>query len=93
MASPSRRASLSSRAFTSVWTARPGGIAARAAATDAAYMVSLFATGRNAIDFISSLFLSHGQAEETTLLDVVYIAIGVAAFVATVLYLPACDRL
>jgi len=27
------------------------------------------------------------------MLDVVYVAIGIAAFVATVFYLPACDHL
>ena len=33
------------------------------------------------------------RPEEITMLDVVYIVIGIAAFVATALYLPACDSL
>ncbi len=31
--------------------------------------------------------------QEISMLDVIYIVIGIAAFVATALYLPACDSL
>ena len=33
------------------------------------------------------------RCQESSMLDVLYIVIGVVAFAVTVLYLPACDRL